>query len=57
MISEEMHKQEAKKLRLYAEAQIEKERARRMNQKLGIDQGKRQQRRYQQKRGRMIKNS
>ncbi len=57
MISEEMHKQEAKKLRLYAEAQIEKERARRMNQKLGIDQGKRQQRRYQQKSGRMIKNS
>ena len=57
MISEEMHKQEAKKLRLYAEAQIEKERARRMNQKLGVDQGKRQQRRYQQKRGRMAKDS
>ena len=34
MISEEMHKLEAKRLREYAQAQIERERARKMNLKM-----------------------
>lgn len=54
LVSEEMHKLEAKRLRDYAEAQIEKERARKMNLKLNEKYNNGNQRKKRQALGELI---